>query len=318
MKKQKQLPLHRLLLIIAITIAGTLGNKKVNSTNTITMISSRAMETPIIRSNNTTLISDSTKKINDVVDSLNVAKQTKDETDITEVKDKLETLESEILKEKLENEVEILEEEIYQKELFEKLNNELTKIKKSLNEKDLKNVKNEIENVTISENKEKLEKIISSIETKIKKKKEEEKAKQEQLRLQKLKQQKSSYQVIIPEEGSEALEIVKGSISAYSPYCDGCAGYVAYGINVANNIYYNDKTYGNIRIVAGDSSYPFGTIVRFKNLNGKDLYAIVLDRGGVIGKGKLRLFDLLFQSEKEAYSFGVAYNVECEILRYGF
>lgn len=316
MKKEKQLPLHGLLIIMAIMLAGILGNKKVVP-KTITIISSRANEIPIIKSNNTTLISDSTKKINEVVDTLNIAKETKKDSDINEVKNKVKILESEILKKKIEEEIEILEEEIYQEELFQAINKKLTKIKKSLNEKDLKNVKKEIKNVTIIENKEKLEKIVSSIENKIKNKK-EEKAKQEALRLKKLQQQKSTYQVIIPEKGSEALEIIKGSISAYSPYCEGCGGYVAYGINVTNNIYYKDKTYGNIRIVAGDSSYPFGTIVRFNNLNGKDLYAIVLDRGGVIGKGKLRLFDLLFSSEKEAYSFGVAYNIECEILRYGF
>lgn len=75
-----------------------------------------------------------------------------------------------------------------------------------------------------------------------------------------------------------------------------------------------------VRIVAGDSSYPFGTIVRIKNLNyfGEDIYAIVLDRGGAIGKNKRVLFDLLFALDENANKFGVAYNVECEILRLGY
>ena len=67
----------------------------------------------------------------------------------------------------------------------------------------------------------------------------------------------------------------------------GCQGYTASGKYVGNgDIYQYDDEYGMVYIVAGGSEYPFGTIVRFKNVNyfGKDIYAIVLDRGGAIGK----------------------------------
>ena len=89
---------------------------------------------------------------------------------------------------------------------------------------------------------------------------------------------------------------------------------------VGNTIYYNDKEYGKVRIVAADKSYPFGTIVRFNNLNyfNDAVYAIVLDRGGAIGKGKRVLFDLLFKTENEANNFGIEKNVSCDILRMGY
>ena len=48
------------------------------------------------------------------------------------------------------------------------------------------------------------------------------------------------------------------------------------------------------------------------------MLAIVLDRGGSIGIGKKFLFDLLYESEKEAYKYGVSYNTKFEILRNGF
>lgn len=110
-------------------------------------------------------------------------------------------------------------------------------------------------------------------------------------------------------------EIVIGKMSGYGPDCAGCGGYVAYGKYVGNgNIYYNDSEYGNVRIVAGDKKYKFGTIVKIND----SMLAIVLDRGGSIGIGKKFLFDLLYESEAEANKNGVSNNVKFEILRNGF
>ena len=110
-------------------------------------------------------------------------------------------------------------------------------------------------------------------------------------------------------------EVITGKMSGYGPDCAGCSGYVAYGKYVGNgNIYYNDKEYGKVRIVAGDKKYKFGTIVKIND----SMLAIVLDRGGSIGIGKKFLFDLLYESEKEAYRYGVSYNTKFEILRNGF
>ena len=90
-------------------------------------------------------------------------------------------------------------------------------------------------------------------------------------------------------------------------------------LDTGGNIYYNDATYGQLRIVAGDKKYTHGTIVRISNSKaGGPIMAIILDRGGAVGFGKATLFDLLFATEAEASSFGTSYNCTFEILRYGF
>ena len=59
-----------------------------------------------------------------------------------------------------------------------------------------------------------------------------------------------------------------GTLTGYGPDCPGCLGmvYCSPNPNVLNgNIYYNDKTYGKIRILAADYSIPCGSIVHIKN-----------------------------------------------------
>lgn len=109
-----------------------------------------------------------------------------------------------------------------------------------------------------------------------------------------------------------------GKLSRYGPDCYGCSGYLAYGKYVGNGIiYYSDSYYGNVRILAGDRSYPFGTIVRV-SFNEESFLGIVLDRGGAIGFNRSALFDLLYPSEYLANIDGVSYNAKFEILRIGF
>ena len=123
------------------------------------------------------------------------------------------------------------------------------------------------------------------------------------------------------EEKTDIIETQVGKMSGYGPNCIGCSGYTASGKYVGDgNVYYNDKTYGQVRIVAGDYKYKFGTIIRIKssNVSTSPITAIVLDRGGSIGIDKKYMFDLLFATEKEASSYGVSYNVTFEILRNGY
>ena len=119
---------------------------------------------------------------------------------------------------------------------------------------------------------------------------------------------------------SDVLETLVGKLTAYGPDCPGCSGRVGWGQNVTGgNIYYNDANYGQLRIVAGDKKFPYGTVVRIKNSRaGSDIMAIVLDRGGSVGIGKATMFDLLFASGSEASRFGTSANCTFEILRYGF
>ena len=107
-----------------------------------------------------------------------------------------------------------------------------------------------------------------------------------------------------------------GKMTGYGPDCKGCGGGVScIRYNVRNgNIYYNDKDYGKIRILAADKKIPCGTIIRVSNLRKyKDFYAIVLDRGGAI---KGNLMDLLFVSEKSV-DIGRE-NVKYTIVRWGW
>lgn len=111
-----------------------------------------------------------------------------------------------------------------------------------------------------------------------------------------------------------------GPMTAYGPDCVGCIGITTSGYNVLDGrIYYHDKTYGNIRILAADKSLPFGTIVRISGLDvfEEDILAIVLDRGSAIGFNKRSYFDLLYNSEKETDFFGKRYAT-FDILRMGY
>ncbi len=109
-----------------------------------------------------------------------------------------------------------------------------------------------------------------------------------------------------------------GLMTAYGPDCVGCGGMVAHGEYVGGgNIYYNDKTFGSIRIVAGDRSLGFGTIIRIKGISAEPIIAVMLDTGGAIGFNKGTYFDLLYESEAAASSFGRP-KATFEILRYGF
>lgn len=118
-----------------------------------------------------------------------------------------------------------------------------------------------------------------------------------------------------------SIETFTGSISGYGYDCYGCtSGRTASGYDITNgNIYYTDNTYGKIRILSGDSKYPFGTIVKISNfLNEGSFYAIVLDRGSDIGLSKRIQFDLVYPSNGDAKSLGIQKNVTFDIIRLGY
>ena len=118
---------------------------------------------------------------------------------------------------------------------------------------------------------------------------------------------------------TDVLETQVGTMSSYGPDCVGCSGRLGGGYDARSGNYtYNDKTYGTVRIVAGDASYPYGSIVRVKGSKLGEFYAIVLDRGGAIGKGKRFMFDLLFPNESLALGHGTEKGLVFEIVRYGY
>ena len=131
-------------------------------------------------------------------------------------------------------------------------------------------------------------------------------------------EQESVPEVIPSEQDSVSLEHAVGSISSYGPDCVGCNGYLANGFNGMSSIYYEDPTYGVVRIVAADRKYPFGTIIKVTGSKWGDFNAIVMDRGGNIGFGRRFLFDLLWTSEAEAANAGTSYDTSFDVLRLGY
>ena len=88
--------------------------------------------------------------------------------------------------------------------------------------------------------------------------------------------------------------------------------------NVTNgNIYYEDNEYGKIRILAADRSIPCGSIVKISNYKfiENEFYGIVLDRGSsIVGL----TMDLLHEGEGDTIVVGRQYNINFEIVRWGF
>lgn len=110
-----------------------------------------------------------------------------------------------------------------------------------------------------------------------------------------------------------------GELTGYSGDCPLCTGYLACPPRtnvIKKGIYYTDKKYGKIRIVASSKNYPCGTILRFKvkKLSDEPIVAIVLDRG--VGGN---VIDLLTESGEYASKYvGRVKKLNFEVLRDGW
>lgn len=136
----------------------------------------------------------------------------------------------------------------------------------------------------------------------------------------------------------EVLSSYVGTLTGYGPDCYGCGNYntnkvsTSSGYHIADivdgliqpafTVTYNDNEFGEVRIVAGDSTLPYNSIVRIMIPSQEPIIAIVLDRGSTVGfesckssSGCLTTFDLLFPTESQA--MGKTNNVTFEILRMG-
>lgn len=252
-------------------------------------------------------------------EKVDLAKNTKNVDDIIEAKKLIGEVDTDEVREDLTMLISNLEVDIEKEKIKDEYMNLLDTIEKGYNELLLNEVIQKLESIEYEDVKTFLLEKCDSIKEKIN----AEKERMANLSYaSRMKEIDAKGVISTPKEDVEILEVVTGKVTSYTPYCsDGCQGYTASGKYVGNgDIYEYDSEYGIVHIVAGDKSYPFGTIVKFKNLNyfGEEIYAIVLDRGGAIGKNRKALFDLLFASEDTARSFGVEYNVECEILRIGY
>ena len=112
-----------------------------------------------------------------------------------------------------------------------------------------------------------------------------------------------------------------GTLTGYGPDCPGCEGmvYCRPNPNVQNgNIYYEDKEYGKLRILAADYSIPCGSIIKienFKFISGTEFYGIVMDRGSAIVGLTM---DLLYPSEADTVIIGRQRNISFTIERWGW
>lgn len=125
-------------------------------------------------------------------------------------------------------------------------------------------------------------------------------------------------EVIKEEPSSDVLATYTGNMSFYYATCRGCSGFTKVGgYDVRDGkLYYPDKQYGNVRIVAAGSELSNWSIIRIKNSSmGDNILAIVLDRGSDIGLGRKFLIDMLTNTNESRG--GVNRNITVEVLRNG-
>lgn len=121
-----------------------------------------------------------------------------------------------------------------------------------------------------------------------------------------------------PAPASDVLATYTGNMSFYYATCRDCTGFTKVGgYDVRDGkLYYPDKQYGNVRIVAAGSEISNWSIIRIKNsAMGDNILAIVLDRGSDIGLNRKFLIDMLTNTT-EARG-GVHRNITVEVLRNG-
>lgn len=115
------------------------------------------------------------------------------------------------------------------------------------------------------------------------------------------------------EVGRGPIEISYGSTTGYGADCVGCSGNVACSTAsgrihnlIRDGIYYNDSTYGEVRIIAADNSlFSCGTIIEIDNGIIDPFMAIVMDTGSAMRNewrnGNI-LIDIAFSYEN---SYGI-------------
>ncbi len=121
-------------------------------------------------------------------------------------------------------------------------------------------------------------------------------------------------------------------MTGYGPDCPGCSkvGNVACKTRegkkhslISDGIYYNDKEFGKVRIVAADkSAFSCGTVLKINNPRAGVFYAIVLDTGYTMRKAwkeGVVWMDLAFESQASAAKAGVtSSNTKFEVQRWGW
>lgn len=131
---------------------------------------------------------------------------------------------------------------------------------------------------------------------------------------------------------STTLEVMTGKLTGYGPDCAGCSGRGNLACKTAkgtkhnlynDGIYYNDSTFGQVRIVAAAiQKFPCGTIIEIVKAGQQPITAVVLDRGGsmnsAFSKGNIWI-DLAYGSTADAKVGGVSgLNYQINVKRWGW
>ena len=109
---------------------------------------------------------------------------------------------------------------------------------------------------------------------------------------------------------NRVIESFTASVTAYLPNCTGCTGITANGTDVRNVRTFNDRTFGNVRIIAADRRFPFGSIIYISSIGP----TVVLDRGGVVTGNVL---DLLMLQNQNPWQFG-RQSLQAHVIRTGW
>ena len=132
--------------------------------------------------------------------------------------------------------------------------------------------------------------------------------------------------------GTGAQGIYYGKMTGYGPDCPGCSlvGNVSCltreGTNhslINDGLYYNDISFGNLRILAADHSiFPCGTVVKVNNGVLNEFNGIVLDTGYAMRNAWTEgvvWMDLAFSSQEEALTGGAtSFNTSYSVQRWGW
>ena len=133
-----------------------------------------------------------------------------------------------------------------------------------------------------------------------------------------------------PDESNDAVFV--GKMTGYGADCIGCSGVGALSCRAAdgsrhtlteNGEYYNDATYGTVRIVAAAlDKFPCGTIVKVDHPALGSFYAVVMDTGGSMKRAWNNGYvwmDLAFQTESDpGISATTSSNTTYSVQRWGW
>lgn len=159
---------------------------------------------------------------------------------------------------------------------------------------------------------------------------EEEKV-EEEVVVEEVKEEESvSVTTSTPNESNDAIFV--GKMTGYGADCVGCSGIGALSCRAAdgsrytlseNGEYYNDATYGTVRIVAAAlDKFPCGTIVKVDHPALGTFYAVVMDTGGSMKRAWANGYvwmDLAFKTESDPSIYSTtSSNTTYSVQRWGW